>query len=39
MDMPRHRRADKQWGDRFEIETLMNVRVAAGGHIVREASS
>ncbi|ANW65680.1 glycosyl transferase [Mycobacterium sp. djl-10] len=39
MDLPNITAAEPQWGDGFEIETLVNVRVAAGGLAITEVSS
>jgi hypothetical protein len=38
-DLPRPADGRKLWGDGFEIETLINIRVAASGMRVREVSS
>jgi glycosyltransferase involved in cell wall biosynthesis len=38
-DLPRPADGRKLWGDGFEIETLINIRVAASGLRVREVSS
>ncbi|HEY0001287.1 MAG TPA: glycosyltransferase family 2 protein [Actinoplanes sp.] len=38
-DLPRPADGRKLWGDGFEIETLINIRVAASGARVREVSS
>jgi glycosyltransferase involved in cell wall biosynthesis len=39
MNLPDTTAAEKQWGDGFEIETLINVRVAVGGMTIREVAS
>jgi glycosyltransferase involved in cell wall biosynthesis len=38
-DLPRSADGRKLWGDGFEIETLINIRVAASGMRVKEVSS
>ena len=38
-DLPGLTAADKIWGDGFEIETLINVRVAAAGAVITEVGS
>ena len=38
-DLPRSPDGRKLWGDGFEIETLINIRVAASGMRVKEVSS
>ncbi|MCA2219224.1 glycosyltransferase family 2 protein [Jidongwangia harbinensis] len=38
-DLPRPADGSKLWGDGFEIETLINIRVAASGMRVKEVSS
>jgi glycosyltransferase involved in cell wall biosynthesis len=37
--LPRRADGTKIWGDGFEIETLINVRVASRGHLVQEVAS
>ncbi|EHB58556.1 glycosyl transferase family 2 [Mycolicibacterium rhodesiae JS60] len=39
MDLPDTQAPDAQWGDGFEIESLINVRVAASGMQIAEVSS
>lgn len=39
MDLPDTEIRDPQWGDGFEIESLINVRVAASGMQIAEVSS
>lgn len=39
MDLPETEAKDPQWGDGFEIESLINVRVAASGMQIAEVSS
>jgi glycosyltransferase involved in cell wall biosynthesis len=39
LDLPRVDRADRQWGDGFEVETLINCRVAAAGLRIAEVPS
>jgi glycosyltransferase involved in cell wall biosynthesis len=39
MDLPDTSHAEKQWGDGFEIETLINVRVATAGMKIQEVAS
>jgi glycosyltransferase involved in cell wall biosynthesis len=39
IELPRSADGRKLWGDGFEIETLINIRVAASGMRVREVSS
>jgi hypothetical protein len=38
-ELPRPADGKKLWGDGFEIETLINIRVAAGGVRMKEVSS
>ncbi|MDL9936072.1 glycosyltransferase family 2 protein [Gordonia sp. ABSL1-1] len=39
IDMPDPALADAQWGDGFEVETLMNIRVARAGLRIAEVAS
>ena len=39
LDLPAIELADPQWGDGFEIETVINVRAARSGWLIREVSS
>ncbi|MCE5292656.1 MAG: glycosyltransferase family 2 protein [Nocardiaceae bacterium] len=39
MQLPDTALDEPQWGDGFEIETLINVRVATGGHSIAEVAS
>ncbi|MGV9825930.1 glycosyltransferase family 2 protein [Gordonia sp. NPDC003429] len=39
MSLPDHTLTDSQWGDGFEIETLMNIRIAQSGLKISEVAS
>ncbi|WP_124711271.1 glycosyltransferase family 2 protein [Gordonia insulae] len=39
LDLPATRLPEAQWGDGFEIETIINVRMARGGMQIREVGS
>lgn len=39
LDLPAVELTDPQWGDGFEIETVINVRAARSGWLIREVSS
>ncbi len=39
VDLPRPRSGERLWGDGFEIETLINVRVASHGLRIKEVAS